>query len=189
MHSIEYNLALLKEMMAEFESFAISQELFWPLQKKSFRSLPFPQLSIGALLLTSDELMAQQSEMDAIQDRECQRLMLEFETFVRRWRSAIERKAAGELKSRTNLWQAYLQDLEEYPDEVEEYARQVRNRVLMSKLKARTADFQLDDEFDVLQELDQRLMLTAMSVEFLWDERLKPVYPIEEYPFLYIQPR
>ena len=175
--------------MAEFESFVISQELFWPLQKKSFHRLPFPQLSIGALLLTDDELMAQQPAMDAIQDRKYQRLMLEFETFVHRWRSAIEQKAAGELKNRTNLWQAYLQDLEEDPDEVEEYPRQVRNRVLMSKLKARTAGFQLGDEFDVLQELDQRLMLTAMSVEFLWDERLKPIYPIEEYPFLYIRPR
>jgi hypothetical protein len=169
MHSIGYNLTLLKEMMAEFRAHILSKELFWPLRKKSYDNVPFPQLSIGALLLTLDELEAQASEMNALDERTYQEQLNIFERFSQKFRVAIENKAARELITRTNLWRGYLQDVEEDPQSLEEYSRQVRNRVLMKKLS-----WMLQD---------------ALTVEFIWDEMLEPIYPIEEYPFLYLKPR
>jgi hypothetical protein len=134
MHSIGYNLTLLKEMMAEFRAHILSKELFWPLRKKSYDNVPFPQLSIGALLLTLDELEAQASEMNALDERTYQEQLNIFERFSQKFRVAIENKAARELITRTNLWRGYLQDVEEDPQSLEEYSRQVRNRVLMKKL-------------------------------------------------------
>jgi hypothetical protein len=189
MHSIEYNLTLFKEMLAVFESFIISQELFWPLEKKNFEGVPFPQLSLGALLIMLDELMAVHAAMDPHQDRTYQDLLREYEVFSIKRRVAIEQKASRELITRTNLWRAYLEDLSEDPDSVVEYARQVRNRVLMSKLKDYSAGAPPEKDYEMFRGLDERVMLTAMSVGFLWDERLKPFYPIEEFPFLYVKPR
>jgi hypothetical protein len=33
------------------------------------------------------------------------------------------------------------------------------------------------------------MLQDALTVEFIWDEMLEPIYPIEEYPFLYLKPR
>jgi hypothetical protein len=176
-------------MMEEFEVFLLSKELFWPLGKRSFDKIPFPQLSIGVLLLTLNELKAQQSAMEVDQDRHYQKLLTEYERFADRKRVAIEHKAVRELVTRTNLWRAYLQDLNDDPFAVEEYANQVRNRVLMTLLHTLSIRFEGESEITGFQELDQRVLLTAISVEFIWDEKLKPIYPIEEFPFLYVKPR
>jgi hypothetical protein len=189
MHSIGYNLTLLKEMMAEFRAHILSKELFWPLRKKSYDNVPFPQLSIGALLLTLDELEAQASEMNALDERTYQEQLNIFERFSQKFRVAIENKAARELITRTNLWRGYLQDVEEDPQSLEEYSRQVRNRVLMKKLSTLASVDQATSENDVVGGMDDWMLQDALTVEFIWDEMLEPIYPIEEYPFLYLKPR
>lgn len=186
MHPIEFNLVLLNEMMEEFEAFILSKELFWPLQRKSFANTPFPQLSLGALLLTLDELHALQAEMNPLQAQTYDEQTLKFERFSEKYRVAIENKAAREEITRTNLWRAFLEDMQEDPDVVDEYARQVRNRVLMVKL-GRIAS---GDQVSVAdQEIDAWIFLESDPVEFLWDKRLMPIFPIDDYPFLYVKPR
>lgn len=189
MHSIDYNLTLLSEMMGEFEEFLLSEELFWPLQKKSHEKIPFPQLSLGALQLTLDELHVLRSSMDAHHEMRFQKLLSEYERFYRSRRAAIEKKAARELTTRTNLWRAYLQDVEDDPTTLEEYTNQVRNRVLMSKLGAISTHAGSSVEVNRFATLDAEILVNATPVDFIWDERLKPLYPVEEYPYLYMKPR
>jgi hypothetical protein len=189
MHSIEYNLALLKEMMEEFEAHILSKELFWPLRKNSYNNIPFPRLSIGALLLTLDELEALLPEMDPPEEHAYREQLNSYERFSQQFRVAIENKTARELITRTNLWRGFLQDLEEDPESADEYVRQVRNRVLMKKLGVLTSMDQAESEADTLRGLDEWMLLDALPVEFIWDKRLEPIYPIEEFPFLYLKPR
>jgi len=188
MHSSEYNLALLKEMLAEFEAFIHSQELFWPLQRKSFGGAYVPQLSLGALLLTLDELDASKQLMNPHQEQEFSIHFAVFERALGKWRAAIEQKASREIITRTNLWNAYLQDIQEEPDAKEDYAREVRNRVLITKLKS-LASNELLDGVEPETSLDKQMALETQPADFLWDEKLKPIYPIEKFPFLYSQPQ
>jgi hypothetical protein len=189
MLSINYNLALLEEMMAEFEDYLLSQELFWPLQKRSYERTPFPRLSLGSLILTLDELSAQESSMDAKQGEHYRQLLEKFKNLSQSKQAAIEKKAAREVKTRITLWDAFLQDLEEDPESVVEYDQQVRNRVLMTKLRALTGEDSSKAEADRIEEMDQQVAEMAESVDFLWDDRLMPIYPISTFPYLYIRPR
>lgn len=189
MHSIEYNLALLSEMMGEFDGFLLSEELFWPLQRKSFEKIPFPQLSLGALLLSLDELSALRSSMDSHQERKFQNLLTQYERFYRIRRVAMEKKSAREVITRTNLWRAYLQDVEEDPAALDEYANQVRNRLLMAKLETLSSSGASSGESNGFKAIDERILGNATPADFIWDERLKAIYPVEEYPYLYIKPR
>ena len=190
MHSSEYNLALLNEMLAEFEAFIHSQELFWPLQKKSFGGVYFPQLSLGALLLTLDELDASKQLMNPRQEQEFSIHFAVFERALGKWRVAIEQKASREMITRTNLWNAYLQDIQEDPDAKEDYVREVRNRVLITKLKRLGSYESLEGvEPEISHALDKQMALDAQPADFLWDEKLKPIYPIKKFPFLYSKPR
>jgi hypothetical protein len=188
MHSVEYNLALLKEIMEEFEGYLLSEVLFWPLSRKSYENIPFPQLSLGTLQLTLDELSAQRATMDPDQEGQFQILLGECEKSFRRWRVVIEKKAAREAALRKNLWRAYLQDVEEEPDALLEYAYQVRNRVLISKLEALSGSSNSTLETKGFDEIDEKLLVDASPDEFIWDEKLKPIYPFEEFPFLYLKP-
>ena len=190
MHSSEYNLALLKEMLAEFEDFIHSQELFWPVQRKSFGGTYFPRLSLGALLLTLDELDASKQSMNPHQEQEFSIHFAVFERALGKWRVAIEQKASAEMITRTNLWNAYLQDVQEDPDAKEDYVREVRNRLLISKLRCLGSNQSLEGvELEISPALDEQMALDTQPADFLWDEKLKPMYPIEKFPFLYSKPR
>jgi hypothetical protein len=59
MHPALYSLGLAEAMADELEDYLLSGELFWPLQRRaSPGEPPYPQLSLGGLFLTLDELDA-----------------------------------------------------------------------------------------------------------------------------------
>ena len=133
------------------------------MQRKSFGKIPFPQLSLGATLLTLDELRVQLEELNALQNRAFQDLNRAFERSLRKRRVSLEQKAEREIITRTNLWRAYIMDLEEDPDSVDEYEQQVRNRVLMTRLSDFAPPNQSEGLFEGFRKLDERVLLTAMS--------------------------
>jgi hypothetical protein len=107
-----------------------------------------------------------------------------------KWQVATSNKAQQELNSRLNLWQAYLKDVEEDPEFIEDYPREVRSRVMISHLiKLSESDHDIEDTKQVMRFIDQRFEGLLKHDDFLWDPQLKIVYPLETFPFLYRSPR
>jgi hypothetical protein len=191
MHSINYNLSLTEAMLDEIERYLLSSELFWPLSARAPSGTPhFPRLTLGGLLLAFDELRAHQADMDALQSQQFRVLHSRFEEFKSTWFAAMERKAFNELRCRINLWKAYLFDLEEDADEADRFPQEVRNRMMISHLSSLASSLPETQELKPhIQYLDSRMWQTFKSGEFVLAERLRAVYPREEYPFLYAQAR
>lgn len=191
MQSIEYNLDLFEAMLDEIEEFLLSADILWPLAKHSKPGLPpYPRLSTGGLLMTQDESLAQAAEMNPDQKVIHTKLQLQWDTTLNKWRSAITRKSEREMAMRLNLWRAYLSDLEEGSAPYFDYRREVRNRVQFTRLGTlglkSGATLKMEN---TARSLDAQLLSLTISSNFIWDARLREIYPEGTFGFLYRQPR
>jgi hypothetical protein len=190
MHPHDYNLNLARFILEELEDYILSSEIFWPLSKRSTSGSPFPRLTLGGLILTLNELKAQEIDMSPSQRADLDKLLRDMDRVRVKWAVGIERKAAQELRSRLNLWRAYLLDIEERVETTENYPREVRNRVMfehLADLSIRQPDTK--PRVDEMRHLDTRLRSFFAPGEFVWDVRLERIYPQSTFWFLYGIPR
>jgi hypothetical protein len=190
MHPHEYNLNLASFMIEEIEDYILSSELFWPLSKRSPTGSPLPRLTLGGLMLTLNELKAQEKDLSPSHRAAYDKLLLQMERVRVKWTVGLERKAAQELRSRLNLWRAYLYDIEERVDTAENYPYEVRYRVMFEHL----ADLSIrqpetEPHVDEMRSLDTRLRSIFVPGTFVWDARLENIYPQTTFWYLYGLPR
>lgn len=191
MKSIEYNLDLAGAMLEQLGVYLDSKVLFWPMGRRHPPGeAAYPMVSTGGLLLVLDELAAAESEMRGHQRRRQGELVARFEAAQQERRVAIETKAAAEANSRLNLWRAYLQDLEHSEAGEWSYRNDVRQRVMLARLMDLLGgDPDLPELRSSLSRLDRRLRARFSAGDFVWDKRLRRVYPQEPYWYLYGKPR
>jgi hypothetical protein len=188
---IDHNLDLASAMLDEMENYLLSTEVFWPLDRKPRRGMsPFPRLTLGTLLLTFDQLRAATGEMDSAQNASHNRLMMHLELLRTKYAVAMEIKAGREGASRLNLWRAFVTDLEDSPGRAGNYAYEVRHRVMLVRLaELAPASAELRDAVEKAQSVDRRLQSLFERSAFIWDEQLEPLYPPQDYWYLYGQSR
>ncbi len=191
MQSVEYNLDLFEAMLDEIEDFLLSADIFWPLDKRSKPDLPpYPRLSTGGLLMTQDESLAQEAEMNPGQKVQHAKLRRQWDMTLHKWRSALGRKSEREMGMRLNLWRAYLSDLEEGSASHFDYHREVRNRVQFARLQTIASESSKTLKMvKTIRSLDALLLNLTIASEFIWDDRLREIYPEGNFGVLYRQPR
>lgn len=191
MESIDYNLDLFEAMLDEIEDFLLSVDIFWPLAKRSKSdSPPYPRLSTGGLLMTQDESLAQEAEMNSDQKARHAQLQSQWERILNKWRSALGRKSEREMGMRLNLWRAYLSDLEEGRVSHFDYHRETRNRVQFTRLRTLVAGSSKTLKMEkTIRSLDAQLLNLTIASEFIWDDRLRETYPEGNFGVLYRQPQ
>jgi hypothetical protein len=107
-----------------------------------------------------------------------------------KWTVGLERKAAQELRSRLNLWRAYLYDIEERVDTAENYPYEVRHRVMFEQLaELSIRQPETEPHVDEMRSLDTRLRSIFVPGTFVWDARLENIYPQTAFWYLYGLPR
>ena len=187
MRTPEYNLKLVRAMLEEFEDYLLSDELFWPLDPSALQGQPpLPRLTPGGLFLAFDELNAQSTAMTPVERAEHQKLERQMQRVFQKWPEAAGRKAAREMHSRFSLWKAYVNDLLEREDHPDNYAYEVRQRVIFERiiqLAARQPDSQATIE--AIHPIDASLQTYFKTGEFIWDPCLRRLYPEDRYWFLY----
>ena len=191
MHSPDYNLSLANAMLDELEPYLLSSELFWPLEQRLARGMPrFPRLTLGGLLLSIDELTAQEAELTSNQAAAWLQIQSLFAHNQVRWEVGIERKAVRELNCRLNLWRAYLMDLEEKKEGPDNYAHEARQRVMFQRLLDPASKHPEVALLNVsMLSLDSKLKAFFITGSFIWDKRLESVYPPTDFWYLYGTPR
>jgi hypothetical protein len=187
MHTLEFNLKLVRAMLEEFEDYLLSNELFWPLDPSSLQEQPpLPRLTPGGLILAFDELDAQTTGMSLLERTEHQKLDRQMQRVFQKWPEAAGRKAAREMHSRFNLWKAYVNDLLEREDRPDNYAYEVRQRVIFERI-TQLAVHQPDSQATIqaINPIDASLQTHFKAGEFIWDPCLRKLYPEDRYWFLY----
>lgn len=187
MHPPEYNLTLARAILEQLEPFLHTDDAFWPLSvRPPHPGVPFPQLSLGVLLLTLDELNAVEMDVEPATRSAIQSVERELDRITQKWTVAVEGKALSEASQRLSVWRAYLQDTRDGRTDQADYRQEVKQRVILGRLLglARSSpDGQ--DAVVALLELDEELRSLFAPGGFIWDARLERIYPQAEFWFLY----
>ncbi len=176
----------VNNMLAELEEYLLSPELFWPLSQRGSIS-GRDRLTLGNLMLSMDALYAERQEWNFKSETTYRKIEMRWGQSLEKWQSVIQRKAEAEMGSRVNVWQAYLEDLDDGQGARFDYAQEVRNRVIIERL------FDLgvsrEDWGKVIQNLDRKCRRLIVPFEFIWSVHLQEIYPQERYWFLFAKPR
>jgi hypothetical protein len=184
--NLAYELNVLKAMTAELPDYISSEVLFWPLSAPR----DFPKLSLGLLLLTGVRLRAAEAALTPPQRFERDHTMIEAEAALARWPVAAENKAEKELRTRVNLWSAFLQESRESAsnEAVDNYLSAATQRAIAALLLRRFTRLANSVEAQRLIPLDTAMRARLRLGPFLWDTAWQGEFPQTEFWFLYGRP-
>jgi hypothetical protein len=183
------DLHFIEACAPELEAYLLASEIYWPLaQPKGLAALP--RLTVGSLLLALRRLSAVEVDLPAPQAVRLTRARARIETQRLRWTAAIGTKMALEMRARSNLWRAYLDDLSDSPrPNAELFPTEVRQRAMLQLVATAPELDPLPVEVRfALQGFDARLRGMFVAGAFVWEEQLAPAFPPPEYWFLYGRP-
>ncbi|MGC8855744.1 MAG: hypothetical protein ACP5QU_03000 [Anaerolineae bacterium] len=172
MTTLEQDRQFLLVSIPELQAYLLSKELYYPI---SARGVDLPRLTLGGVLLALSRLRGANQAADLEGAVEVIRL---------KWRSAWEAKASREVRARFALWQNYLADVWQNPDQHAPYYRQeVRVRAMLDLLLAELS--REVPEATWLRELDERLRRMLIPGEFVWETAVQAAFPAEKFWYLY----
>lgn len=191
MRPIETNLQYLEAMTDELEPYILGSELFWPLSRdRQPHQPPLPRMTIGNLLTTLGQLEASREKLSPAQSAKYQKLSAIWQHTRQKWPVGLERKAMVEMRSRLNLWRAYLTELEQQGNRAGVYPHEVRNRLKFQLLADLVGEREAAESYvQAMQPLDAQLRSIFSPGRFQWHSDLKKIYPKEMYWYLYGEPR
>jgi hypothetical protein len=102
-----------------------------------------------------------------------------------KWRVAWKKKAGECFQVRERMWQDYLQEYQENPQEnADRYPYEVRLRVMLELLKSEFRQKNIPDG-NMLSGMDGYLRSVLVTNGFIWDPEIQAGFPEIEYWFLY----
>lgn len=181
--NLVHELNVLKAMAAELPDYILAEVVFWPLSGPS----DFPKLSLGLWLLTGARLQAAEVTLTPPQRLERDHALMEAETALARWPVAAEKKAEKELRTRVNLWGAFLQESRESAsfEAADNYASAATQRAIAALLLRRFPRLADSAETQRLIPLDAAMRARLRPGPFLWDAGWRGEFPQTEFWFLY----
>ena len=178
------DLSALRAMLADFERYIISDEIFWELSERGPASNRYPKLTLGGLLLIVQRLGGQA-------DPEIQAALTEQKVLFGRWRSNVERKALREIKTRLTAWNHFLHDCQENPSQCHDYyPTEVLARTYLTLLLNQVETLKdAEDYRRAVAAADNALRNEFKAGPFVWDAALAPQFNATQFWYLYGRPR
>ncbi len=184
MERAEREIKYLRAGLAIFEKYLLSDELYWSVQASGKPGeLPYPSLTLSAMLLAQTRLEAYKLEGEEKYER--QKIDRELDRLGTRWRVAWERKATEEFRARLKLWGSFMNEYRLRPeDHSDRYAYEVSRRVMLELL---TPDAQAVPkvEVELLGHLDAFLRGVLITGKFIWEVEIMDAFPEKVYWYLY----
>ncbi len=153
-----------------------------------------PQLALGELLLRRRRLsLLLADEGDATQRARLAEIAAQHEAVCREWSVHYRRKLNAELDWRARRLRAFLQDQREEGGAMAGFGAEAGRRTLAQELwRELVAREYAEDAKRARRELaaiDGQLRPLTRPAPFRWDAHLRPVYPKDEYWWLYAAAR
>lgn len=178
-------LNIVSSMVAHLTPYLYEDELFGHISNN------LPKLTIGGLLLRLHRLEGLADTLTAGQRQELQKARDHFEGMRYEWQSHYIDKILQEIRARINAIKWYLDDCAEnaagcdsgWPNEAEKRTMIAHLQQAAQRLDALPKDLKAS-----IAGLDSQMRRFYRPGEFIWDERLQPVYPRDDFWWLYGRP-
>jgi hypothetical protein len=182
--TFEYDLGYIQVCLEGFESYLLSDEVFWTISGVPPVGAPdYPRLTLGGLLLAEHRLKAY-PEAQA-QQLVVQQVISNIEHIHSKWRVMWENKAGHSYSVRLRMWNEFLEEYRSSPqDNADRYAYEVRLRVMLALLQLEGGGQSLA-EVEMLGGLDRYLKSVLKMGGFIWEAEVQGGFPQGNYWYLY----
>jgi hypothetical protein len=181
-YDLERDLRVLVTMAANLTPYLYEGEMY------GYLAGDLPKLTLGGLLLRLYRLSRLDEILTADQQKMVQEAQANFEAQTSQWAVHYEDKLRHELRSRIDAFNHYLNEcFEDSQGCTANYPSQAEKRTMVEHLKTEAENHDaLTHELGArLGGVDQKLRQQFQESEFIFDERLKSVYPREHFWWLY----
>lgn len=184
---LDTDAAICAAMAADLDAYLLRDVLYWGLSDSGPRRKPYPQLTLGGLLMRLHHLEILQQHLSPDSYETFAQARDGAEEAFRNWRVHLERKLLTEASARTRAWSQFLIDCADSPGGCAgEYPTQAEVRTMIDLLVERAGGVQGIGQLQgQINGLDRRLKGLIASGEFVWDEILRAAYPSDRFWWLY----
>ncbi|MXZ20925.1 MAG: hypothetical protein F4Y84_10060 [Caldilineaceae bacterium SB0665_bin_25] len=185
------DLAVVAAMAAQFESYILKGQVYrtvvlpTPGDHKGAGERPV-QSSGGDVLARLHKLAAQSESLSPEQRQALAEAKAQIDAATGRLPSHYQALLLREARARLNSLNWFLDDCSENRRECRvQYPFEIRNRQRIAEIGKALEAHSADALTTQLASVDQRLQGMLTRGEFVWEAKVAPVYPREEYWYLY----
>lgn len=183
------DLAIVREMANELQDYLLGEEVYHTLVVVTSQGEERIQSSCGDLLARLHKLAGQSKLLSPAQRDELSSIHRRIDATTKTMQTRYHGLIIREVRARLNSLQWYLDDCDEDRRQCRvQYPFEIRNRQRIGEMVKVLGDKQPPDIQAEIAAIDSRLRETTVSADFVWDNRVKDVYPREEYWYLYVLP-
>ncbi|QPC82824.1 hypothetical protein G4Y79_00160 [Phototrophicus methaneseepsis] len=188
-YSIETDLKEAEAMAQGLSDYVRGDQLYGNTGGGFFSRMP--SLTIGALVMRLHRLNILDTSMNDSQRQRLEKATALHNQVQREWFAHYEEKLLWEIESRLNSMRAFFRECRENADQCPQlYKPEALKRTIVEELVQTMPDLRIEsDSVDKLvKETDGMLRSLITKSDFLWDEALAPIYPMDKYWWLYSSP-
>lgn len=184
---LERDAAICRSMAADLNAYLQKDILYWALSDPGPRSSPYPQLTLGGLLMRLHHLQVLQDRLSPAAYETFARARESTEQTFGNWRVHLENKLLSELRARIRAWSFFVADCaEERRGCQDDYPTQAEVRTMAALLLDRAAGVRGAGQLQgQLHGLDRRLRDITETGPFVWDPLFEAAYPPDPFWWLY----
>ncbi|MBP7960726.1 MAG: hypothetical protein KBG20_11840 [Caldilineaceae bacterium] len=184
------DLAVVQAMAEELEDYLVKDELFRQLTVRTPAGDQRPQMSGSDLLVRLHRLHGEQGSLTPAQRAALDQVQTSIDATIHSLRTRFVERLERDMKSRLNSLRWYIDDCRQNRNRCRsEYPFEIRNRQRIEeilKFLGKTLDATLAAQ---LNQIDERIRYMIVAGEFIWDQRLQPLFPKNVYWYLYVLPK
>lgn len=183
------DLAMIEDMVEALESHLLDNQVYRTITiERNGGQQPY-KMSLGDLLSRLNRLLALRADLSKDEKTHVDNAVAQFETVQHelqsRYRSLLQREIAARLDALT--W--FLDECQNDRDRCRsEFPFEVRNRQRIQELLHALDDEMPGELTSRIDTVDARIRQMTEKADFVWQDRLQPIYPEDPYWYLYVLP-
>lgn len=183
------DLAVVREMANELQDYLLGDEVYRTLVVVTFQGEERIQSSCGDLLARLHKLAGQSKLLSPAQQDELTSIHRRIDATTKIMQDRYYALILREVRARLNSLNWYLDDCDEDRRQCRvQYPFEIRNRQRIHEMVKSLGDKLPSDVQAEIAAVDSRLHEGTGAADFVWDSRVKDVYPRQEYWYLYVLP-
>lgn len=184
-----HDLVIVRVMSEELEEYIIGEDLYRTINVRLPEGDQILQMTGADLLTRLYRLQGERAQLSSNQQAELDELKANVERTIYSLRTRFHKRLEREVKARLDSLKWFLDDCASDMQRCHvEFPFEMRNRQRIEEA-LKELDGPLPEELGKsLRRVDERIRLAAVSSAFLWDDRLKPIFPADRYWYLYMRP-
>jgi hypothetical protein len=183
------DLLVLQEMANEFTDYILRGGVYRTVLIQTERGQERVQSSGGDVLARLHRLVGQRADLPPDQQGKLDALQAALEQEMKAMGSRFRDLLVREAKARLNSLRWFMDECAEDRRQCRvQYPFEIRNRQRLSEIMKALGAPPPPDLVQELAAVDRRLRGIATVPGFVWEANLAPLFPREEYWFLYVSP-